>query len=77
MNRDFSQSVLPFGSGVDAVAFQRAFAPGDALNGFDNGVHGAIARGAVFKFLAFLEQSHRSRGTRVAARHELQEVQFP
>ena len=51
MNRDFSQRVLSFGSGVDAVAFQRAFALSDAFNSLDDGIHGAVACRAVFKFL--------------------------
>ena len=63
MNRDFSQRVLSFGSGVDAVAFQRAFALRDAFNSLDDGIHGAVACRAVFKFLAFLEQDVYKRQT--------------
>ena len=42
MHRDFSQGVLAFGSGVDAVALQGAFALGDALNGLDDGIYRSV-----------------------------------
>lgn len=54
MYRDFSQGVLAFGSGVDAVALQGAFALGDALNGLDDGIYRSVARGAVFKLFPSL-----------------------